>query len=250
MTTPSLSFEPLPPRPTAVETCAAELERRILGGELPAGVRLPPERELAEMLGTSRVTVRSALSRLTDAHLLTVRQGSGYVVRDFRRGGGPDLLPGIVGLARRRDVAAIAADLLLVRRQLAAALLERLAGGITRPALERIRAAVDQLEARARAGADSSAIAEADVATVAALLEAIETPVLQLCLNPILSVLESMPELREATYAQPRTNVAGWRLLVEWLEHGGKRDVLPLVQAELERHDRATLARLSRRKKK
>ena len=241
-------FDPLPPRPSAVDACADALRRRILDGELAAGARLPPERELAASLGASRVTLRSALARLAEAHLLSVRQGSGYVVRDFRRAAGPDLLPALVDLARGRDAAAIAADLLLVRRHLAAAVLERLAGGVGEAALRRISTAVDALEARADEGAPTAAIAEADVEVVAALLAATRSPVVQLCLNPILAILQSLPALRDAMYAAPAGNVVGWRMLLEWARTGD-RAAIPLVLAELERRDEATLARLGRRKK-
>lgn len=240
-------FAPLPPRASAVDACVEAIRRRILAGELPVGERLPPERDLAAALGASRVTVRSALARLAEARLLSVRQGSGYVVRDFRREGGPDLLPGLVELARGRDVVALAADLLLVRRHLAGAVLERLAGGASRAALGRLGAAVDALEARARAGADAAALAEADVAVVAALLAATRSPVLQLCLNPILAVLQSMPALRDAIYADPASNVAGWRLLVAWARRGDPA-AAPLVREELARRDAETLARLRRRR--
>ena len=236
-------FEPLPPRPTAVDACTEALRRRILAGELAVGARLPPERELAASLGASRVTVRSALGRLADAHLLSVRQGSGYVVRDFRRAAGPDLLPALAELARGRDAVAIAADLLLVRRTLAAAVLERLAGGVGEPALGRITAAIDALEARATTGGSPAALSEADVDVVAAVLAATRSPVLQLSLNPILAVLSTLPALRDAMYAAPAANVVGWRMLVEWARTG-ERAAIPLVLAELRRHDEATLLRL------
>ena len=242
-------FAPLPPRPSAVDACADALRRRILDGELPVGARLPPERELAASLGASRVTLRSALSRLAESHLVSVRQGSGYVVRDFRRAAGPDLIPSLIELARGRDAVAIAADLLLVRRQLAAALLERIAGGVGERALHRVSAAVDALEAHARSGAASAVLAEADVAVVATLLEATRSAVLQLCLNPILAILQGLPALRDAMYAAPAGNVVGWRMLVEWARTG-ERAAIPLVLAELERRDQATLARLGGRRKK
>jgi DNA-binding FadR family transcriptional regulator len=242
-----MMFAPLPPRASAVDACAAEIRRRILSGEIPAGERLPPERDLAALLGASRVTLRSALDRLAEANLLSVRQGSGYVVRDFRRDGGPDLLPPLLELAHGRDAAAIAADLLLVRRQLATAVLERLVGGVGHAALARISAAVDAMEALALEGADATALAAADVEVVAALLAATHSPVLQLCLNPIVAVLQDLPWLREAMYGAPDDNVIGWRMLIEWAR-SGERAAIPLVIGELERRDQWTLANLRRKK--
>jgi GntR family transcriptional regulator, transcriptional repressor for pyruvate dehydrogenase complex len=240
-----MEFAPLPPRPSAVDAVTDALRRRILAGEIAPGARLPPERELAALLGASRVTLRSALDRLAEANLLSVRQGSGYVVRDFTRAAGPDLLPSLLELTRGPNL--IAADLLLVRRSLAQAVLERLVGGVGRAALSRLLGAVDAMELAVRAGADSAALAEADVEVVAALLAATRSPVLQLCLNPILAVLRTMPELRDAMYAHPESNIVGWRMLVEWVRTG-EREAIPLVLAELQRRDQATLSRMEKKR--
>lgn len=76
-----------PPRPrgrshrTGAGDIAAHVRRRITGGELLNGERLPPERAFAEQLGVSRGTVRNALRRLAEAGLVEKRPGSGaYVV--------------------------------------------------------------------------------------------------------------------------------------------------------------------------
>jgi GntR family transcriptional regulator len=57
-----------------------EIGQRIEAGELAPGVRLPPERELADSLGVSRMTLRAALARLEQRGLIVRRQGSGTVV--------------------------------------------------------------------------------------------------------------------------------------------------------------------------
>lgn len=57
------------------------MERRIedllLRGRYKAGDRIPPEAELVDTLGVSRVTVRAGLARLVDRGVLDRRQGSG-----------------------------------------------------------------------------------------------------------------------------------------------------------------------------
>ena len=52
----------------------------ILDGSLAPGSALPPERELAERFGVSRLIVRQALHRLADVGLVRVRQGGPSVV--------------------------------------------------------------------------------------------------------------------------------------------------------------------------
>jgi DNA-binding transcriptional MocR family regulator len=59
---------------------AAGLRRMIERGELPAGTRLPPERQLAAVLAVSRGTVVAAYDELRSAGLVLTRHGSGTVV--------------------------------------------------------------------------------------------------------------------------------------------------------------------------
>lgn len=57
-----------------------ELAQRIESGDQAPGARMPTERELAESLAVSRMTVRAALSRLEQRGLVIRRQGSGTFV--------------------------------------------------------------------------------------------------------------------------------------------------------------------------
>jgi GntR family transcriptional regulator len=52
----------------------------IFNGEVPPGELLPSETKLAAHYGVSRVTIRSALRMLQDAHLIRIRNGIGSVV--------------------------------------------------------------------------------------------------------------------------------------------------------------------------
>lgn len=65
---------------SVAEQLAARLERMIFEGELRAGSRLPPERELQTSLGVSRVSVREALHHLELKGLVDRRPGRGTVV--------------------------------------------------------------------------------------------------------------------------------------------------------------------------
>src|SRR5690625_5250925 len=53
----------------------------IRDGVLKRGLRLPPERQLAEAFGVSRATLRDAVGRLQLLGYLEVRQGDGTIVR-------------------------------------------------------------------------------------------------------------------------------------------------------------------------
>lgn len=64
------------PRPRhAADAVFDQLAVAILDGSLPPGTSLPPERELSERFGVSRLIVRQAVHRLADMGLVRVKQG-------------------------------------------------------------------------------------------------------------------------------------------------------------------------------
>jgi DNA-binding FadR family transcriptional regulator len=83
-------FAPVPVR-NAFEVTVERLAQSIRLGVLADGTRLPPERELADTFGVSRVTLREAIKALRDAGLLESRRGRGggtFVVSPVTRPGG------------------------------------------------------------------------------------------------------------------------------------------------------------------
>lgn len=66
------------------ESLAAHLEQQILAGDLPAGSKLPSERQLTEQFGVSRPIVREALRMLAERSLVEIRPGRGTYVRGMR----------------------------------------------------------------------------------------------------------------------------------------------------------------------
>lgn len=78
--------------PVKKSAIAEEIASRILSlirvRELRAGERLPPERELAAMLGVSRPSLREALRALSIMNVIEMRQGDGTYVTSLE----PDLL--------------------------------------------------------------------------------------------------------------------------------------------------------------
>jgi DNA-binding FadR family transcriptional regulator len=241
-----MTLGPLSSRTSVTTAAEHALRDAILSGELLPGDRLPPERELSLKLGVSRLTLRSALATLAATGLVSVRQGSGYTVRDVRASGGADLLPGLVELARTRgELAQTFGDLLRLRRHLAAAVLDALA---ERPPSRAARRSVHTaIEAFAVAAAtrDPAVIALADLAVVRSLLDATGSMVLRVCLNPIALVVQGEPRLRAAIYAEPEGNVIGWRALAAWLERPNEAQI-PSLLAVLAARDRTTLQQLRR----
>jgi GntR family transcriptional repressor for pyruvate dehydrogenase complex len=70
------AWEPVP-RSRTFELVLARIEEQILAGNLRVGDRLPPERELVELLGVSRAAVREALRVLEAQGVLRSRVGTG-----------------------------------------------------------------------------------------------------------------------------------------------------------------------------
>lgn len=64
------------------ERIAAQIEQRILNGELRSGDRLPTERELSEQFQASRTAVREAMKSLAQKGLIDMRPGRGTIVID------------------------------------------------------------------------------------------------------------------------------------------------------------------------
>jgi GntR family transcriptional regulator, transcriptional repressor for pyruvate dehydrogenase complex len=74
------SWRPVQATPRS-QGVVAEFQRLIAGGELATGDRLPPERELAQLLGVGRNSVREALRQLELLGLIDSRRGDGTYVR-------------------------------------------------------------------------------------------------------------------------------------------------------------------------
>jgi DNA-binding GntR family transcriptional regulator len=115
-----------PQRPSLVDDTAQALRAWLATGSHRPGDRLPPELELAAMLGVSRGTLRTALDRLEEAGEITRRQGSGtYVGQAVRRTAfheGLEVLRPYSELAERRGVTLTVGDLDVAERALGAEL--------------------------------------------------------------------------------------------------------------------------------
>ena len=82
------TFEPLG-RESAVSSLAIDrLKEMIVAGDLKAGQRLPPERDLALLLRVSRPSLREAIRALTALNIVQSRHGDGTYVSSLE----PELL--------------------------------------------------------------------------------------------------------------------------------------------------------------
>jgi GntR family transcriptional regulator len=119
-------MDPASQRSSLVDDTELALKAWLATGAHRPGDRLPPELELAAMLGVSRGTLRTALDRLEEAGEITRRQGSGtYVgqaVRPTAFREGLEVLRPYSELAERRGVVLSVRDLEIAERRLGAEL--------------------------------------------------------------------------------------------------------------------------------
>jgi GntR family transcriptional regulator, transcriptional repressor for pyruvate dehydrogenase complex len=133
------------PRNKVYQEVARQLERRITE-ELKPGDLLPPERELVQMLGVSRGSVRDAIRTLELMGMLESRQGIGTVVCNLTPTAAIPLANAL--LAKRKMVA----DLLDVRRMIEPALAARAALQASPGAIAEMDDILSRQEAKTAAG--------------------------------------------------------------------------------------------------
>ena len=76
-------FRPIESNVSVYKKVVSQIQNMIMSGELKKGDRLPPERQLAEMLQVGRPTVKQAISALEAMGIVTSRQGDGnYITSD------------------------------------------------------------------------------------------------------------------------------------------------------------------------
>lgn len=71
--------------PSLKEACVQALLVKIISGELKPGDYLPPERELAAMMGVSRSSVNQSLLELESMGFLEMHPRRGTVICDYRK---------------------------------------------------------------------------------------------------------------------------------------------------------------------
>ncbi len=192
----------------------AELQQRILRGEVKPGERLPPERELALSLGTNRNTLREALRALESQGLVRARQGDGVRVLDFRQTGELGLLPAFLKAAQTDERGRALGDLLRIR---ALAALEAVVLAARRAGPEeiaRLQALGRQLFA-AQARGDVPALAEAELALYRAVTEAAESISALWLFNSLEKVIRGLLDATPDIWVTPECYQEAWEGVLE-----------------------------------
>jgi GntR family transcriptional repressor for pyruvate dehydrogenase complex len=224
-----------------VDAVVERLRQDVLSGVYPAGSHLPPERQLSERLGVSRLTLRAGLARLEAEGLVRARQGDGVRVLE---------------LAEHATLGVLAHLDLSARPELMRSFLElRRAIAVEAVALACARArdeAVDGLEQLARAQeqeTDDARYARRDVEFARALLEASESFAALLLFNALAPVYEAHPRLGRALIADRARSLAGYGAVIALLRARDAAGARTALREALEHADAEVLAALSPRRR-
>lgn len=128
------------------EQVLAQIEQKILDGDLRVGEKLPSERELAEALGVSRASIREALRALEVMGIIESRIGSGPESGSFVSGKSNAALGNLLRLHMALAQIGLA-DLVDIRSQLEQSNARRAAVQRTDEDLSRLQSLVESMRA-------------------------------------------------------------------------------------------------------
>lgn len=191
---------------------SVDLERLILEGELAPGDRLPPERELAEHLGVSRVSIREALRELENRGLIDRKPGRGTVVLapGERSGLAAGLAHSVNGLNPEIR------DIMELRAILEPPIARITATRATRRDLAQLRELVEAMEA----DASQERYAELDRAFHQSIAQYAHNPLLALINEQIAQQIAPSRSSRYQTKARRAASSAAHRRIYEAIAHG------------------------------
>lgn len=233
-----------PPRPraSAASQAADTLRARILAGAYRAGESLPGERDLADELGVSRLTLRAALAHLEAEGLVLPVHGSGTRVLDFREVGGLDLLGHLARLALTSGSSAeglsLFASLLELRRSVA---VEAVALATERASRDELRAMRAHVASMHGALGDAAAFMAADLGFARRLVRATKNLAFELLFNSVARTLAQNPGVELAFHANAEASVAVYARLLDRMEARDPERARATAARLVARLDRTTL---------
>jgi GntR family transcriptional repressor for pyruvate dehydrogenase complex len=214
------------------------LRKRILEGFYPPGSRLPPERELANQMGITRHTLRTAIARLETENLVETRQGRGATVRDFRIHGSLDLLVHLAAV--RQNTKDLVRGFLEIRRGLAA---EAVAQACRRATDEQIAALQDVADQQAQE-TDLGTFIERDFLFSRLTIRAAHNLPLELMFNQAERVIQSRPDIQKIRFQDMQRVAPTYQFTVDLIRQGDAEGAREIVRRFLEEVDAEVLQKI------
>ncbi|HCT75671.1 MAG TPA: FadR family transcriptional regulator [Micromonosporaceae bacterium] len=227
-------------RDSLVDALVERLRDDVLNAHYPPGSLLPPERDLAASYGVTRTSLKHALVRLAQAGLVETKHGVGTEVLDYRRNGGPDLLPMLLAhaLSERSSMDGHwMTEIFEVRCEIGALVAARAAGSRTPEQAEAMR---QQLESVAAAeDADAAQLAECELHRL--LAAASGNRVYGLLVNSLLNAYLQVRMLFLGPFADPALAAARLEPLVTAVCAGNPEAAHKAAEAYLTETERLML---------
>lgn len=167
-----------------VDRVVNEIERLIIDGQLEPGMRLPPERDLADEIGVSRTVIREAVRILAARGLLETKQGVGTTVQQITR---DQIVEPLNRLVQIRDGGVSFEELHQVRSILEVEIAELAASKSTEADIANLRQIMTDMEANQD---NPDAFASKDANFHQALARMTHNPLLDLLSGVIRDLLE------------------------------------------------------------
>lgn len=206
-------------RDSVTTLAIARIEDAIVDGRLPPGSKLPPERELAELLGISRSSLREVIRVLTHLNILESRHGHGTYVTSLS----PALLMQPLRFVLAVDDTAIL-ELFQVRRMIETSAAAIAATSLPGAALDVLR---DHLSAMERSVTASRSFLEHDLAMHVSIVAAVGNELLSALYETVLALARDI-RVRAADETVRARSLEQHRLLLDALE---RRDAKASVRA-------------------
>lgn len=214
-----------------------QLQARILSGVYPRGTRLPNERDLADVMGVNRASVREALRRLEFLELVEVRHGQGSFVREI---GSSSALQVVETLLHDPQTvnSELLRQLLEFRRDIATRVVELAARNRSEEHVARAR---ELLERETRQGADPERALEIDLEMNTLLGEATGNLMYQLVTNLFTKLVRRLGPLYYNEGRDPGRSLQTHRALLDALERRDAAESRRLLEVMLDYSEQAIL---------
>ncbi len=229
MTQSASAFGPLSLR-RASDRVADVIRRTIFEGEFSPGERLPPERSLADRFQVTRNTIREALRQLEQLRLVSIRQGSGVEVQDFRDTAGLDFLAKLLSSEHLGEH--LRHDVLEVRAVVGQAISCHAVDTFKLHNLEAFRDAVDAFQAEARRDHPNTArLQELDFDVHARLIRGAGNLGFVLMYNSLRYLCERICKFLEPLLEEPKRLAILYGRAVSGLESGDRASAKKAIEA-------------------
>ena len=214
---------------------AQQLRIKILNGEIKPGTKLPSEKELATLFGTNRNTLREGIRILEEEGLISVKQGGGMMVLDWKRHGGIALLPHMLTLVEDPKLRfEVFIDTLSMRRMALSMVARTAAENASERDISLLEQAIENAKKAVKGNYDPS---KADLEFYDAMVDATKSLVLRWVTNTIFSITNKIAQDAPMLWIVNDEYIKGLEGIKEAIKNKDPQEAQDRVQAHLYKTD-------------